>query len=70
MRWKVKPKEYSDIRRRKKFLLLPATVNGETRWLETVYVEERLMGDMGSMGGPTWQITCFLDEENCNDIEN
>ena len=31
MRWKVKPKEYSDIRRRKKFLLIPATAGDETR---------------------------------------
>jgi hypothetical protein len=61
MRWKSKERQWPTTRRRWKFLFLPLTCNGETRWLEWAYVEMQLGEDMGSMGGPTWNITRFLD---------
>lgn len=39
MRW-IEPKD-GDIKVKKKFVIIPITINGETRWLEWVTVKYR-----------------------------
>lgn len=39
MRWKNK--QNGDIRIKEKFILFPITLDGETRWLEWVKLEEK-----------------------------
>ena len=54
MRWQTpRPKEISigDKRIIKKFLIIPCTINGETRWLERAEIEQEAV------------ITCSYDIE-------
>jgi hypothetical protein len=50
MRWMNKAKQptpYGARRVRSRFLILPKTLNGETRWLEVAFWEEELVeGDL------------------------
>lgn len=46
MRWNAKRLKEGDERIKQVFLFLPREINGEYRWLETVYIEQKyLYGD-------------------------
>ena len=49
-----------------KFLWLPLTIYGETRWLETATIEYRVEYEDGLMSGRNyyWKPFNFIDEQN------
>lgn len=54
MRWKHHNPDIGDKRTRKKFLFLPKTIAGETRWLESAEFEEEYVTIVvASKSGPT-----------------
>lgn len=52
----------------KKFLLLPFTINYETRWLETVIIEYCYIEYLS--GGSIWRPIRFLDNVEEKNSEN
>ena len=49
-----------------KFLWLPLTIYGETRWLETATIEYRVVSEEGLISGKNyyWAPFNFIDEQN------
>ena len=49
-----------------KFLWLPLTIYGETRWLETATIEYRVVSEDGLLSGKNyyWAPFNFIDEQN------
>jgi hypothetical protein len=49
-----------------KFLWLPITIDGETRWLETATIEYRVTYEDGLLSGRNyyWAPFNFIDEQN------
>ena len=54
MRWKMPI--FNTLRKRCGFLLLPLTIEGETRWLEFAFWAERWRGKNG------WEVAYWEDE--------
>ena len=61
-------KDYIESTRKTKtkFLWLPLTIYGETRWLETATIEYRVEYEDGLMSGRNyyWKPFNFIDEQN------
>jgi hypothetical protein len=56
MKWRSEEKRYT--RARKAFLILPKTINGETRWMEWATWSERDYNRPGYFG---WKPLCWED---------
>lgn len=60
MRWKMIRPMIDDVKIKTKFLLFPKTLNGETRWLETVRIKYVFF--YGSFDEYRWFEDSFVDE--------
>lgn len=56
----------STTKTKTKFLWLPLTIYGETRWLETATIEYRVTCEDGLLNGKNyyWAPFNFIDEQN------
>ena len=57
MRWTKT--QYGDVKIKKKFAILPISINNEVRWLEWVTVKYEYYSDMNHLLG--WWKTEFID---------
>lgn len=60
-----KPGDRRIVRR---FLAVPVTINGETRWLETAYIEQAKFGGLGPLES-WWESVAWATEEEFNTME-
>jgi hypothetical protein len=66
LRWSFKKPRVGEKRIIKKFLFLPKTIKGETRWLEWVTIEQQYLdspGDIIIIDCPVWIDIDWINDE-------